>query len=81
MRQLGAHGGLGVEVGGYLCRLTGGSDGLDAVQPEHPLLAGALALVQRGEHAEGGHQRAASQVRDLAGGLDRRAALLAGKAQ
>ncbi len=42
-------------------------------------LARALALVQRGEDAERGHQRAAAEVGDLPGRLHRRAARLAGQ--
>jgi hypothetical protein len=44
-------------------------------------LAGAVALTQRGEDPEGGHQRAAAEVGDLAGGLDRRPVALAGQAE
>ena len=48
---------------------------------DHLALAGAPALVQRGHHPEGRHQRAAAEVGDLAAGLDRRAVLGAGQAE
>src|SRR5205807_8887439 len=39
----------------------------------------AVALAERAEDPEGGHQRSAANVRDLAGRLDRRAVAVAGQ--
>ena len=44
-------------------------------------LAGALALAQRGEDPERGHQRAAAEVGDLAAGLNGRAVGIAGEVE
>ena len=44
-------------------------------------LPGALALAQRGEDPERGHQRAAAEVGDLPGGLNGRAVRVAGQAE
>ena len=44
-------------------------------------LAAAVALAQRGQDPEGGHQRAAAEVGDLAGRLHGRAVLVAGQAE